>query len=232
LQALRVIPSVNRGYLAVDELRASEDLQRTQAADAGLQKANLFYQAGNFLASLSQYRQAVGLLLGDAVLAKQLTDNMMNAGYRVLAADDLAALASARTDEQKRQAILKRLEDMRSQYLAYAALPQQTSSAESPQEKSLASLLQAKILLRQILDSAPIRSQYPTLGSDMDRYFEALEQQGRVEGHAEAMGEVTSVLQGISNAASQPGQPTATNPIGAPSLVSFLDRLQQLLAGK
>jgi hypothetical protein len=232
LQALRVLPSVNRGYLALDELRASQDLQRTQAADAGLQKANLFYQAGDFLASLSQYRQAVGLLLGDAALANQLADNMMNAGYHVLAADDLAAIASARTDEQKRQAILKRLEDMRSQYLAYAAFPQQSSSAESPQDKSLASLLQAKILLRQILDSAPIRSQYPTLGSDMDKYFAALEQQGRVEGHAEALGEVTSVLQSIASASNQPGPSTAANPIGAQSLVSFLDRLQQLLAGK
>jgi hypothetical protein len=232
LQALRVIPPVNRGYLALDELRSSKNLQRTQAADAGLQKANLFYHAGDFLASLSQYRQAVGLLLGDQKLASQLTDNVMNAGYRILAADDLATLARLRTDEQKRQAILKHLEDMRSQYLAYAALPRQSSSTESAQDKSLASLLQAKILLRQILDSAPIRSQYPTLASDMERYFTALEQQGKAEGRAEAMGEVASVLESISSARSQPGPSASANPVGTESLVGFLDRLQRLLAGK
>ncbi|MGO9412523.1 MAG: hypothetical protein ACLQCB_17450 [Spirochaetia bacterium] len=244
LQALRVIPSVDQGYLALEELRSSEDQQKRHAADAGLQKANVFYQAGDFLASLSQYRQAVGLLLGDEALASQLTDNVMNAGYRILAADDLATLARLRTDEQKRQAILKHLEDMRSQYLAYAALPQQSSSTESARDKSLASLLQAKILLRQILDSAPIRSQYPTLSANMERYFAALEQQGKVEGRAEAMGEVASMLEDVSSAGGQPGptassagsQPgpaaAAANPVGTQSLVNFLDRLQQLLAGK
>jgi hypothetical protein len=232
LQALRVVPSVDRGYLALEGLRSSEDMQKRQAADAGLQKANLFYQAGDFSASLSQYRQAVGLIVGDAALANQLTDNVMNAGYRVLAADDLANLARLRTDEQKRQAILRRLQDIRNQYLAYAALPQQSSPAESTQDKSLAGLLQAKILLRQILDSAPIRSQYPTLSSDMERYFAALEQQGRAEGRAEAMGQVESVLQGISGDGSRAAPSAVANPVGTESLVSFLDRLQRLLSGK
>ena len=49
----------------------------------------------------------------------------MNAGYRVLAADDLAALAKLRTNEEKRQAILGRLQEIRSQYLPYTALPPQ-----------------------------------------------------------------------------------------------------------
>ena len=39
LQAIRVVPSVNRGYLALDEMRAAEDQQGPQAAIAGLQES-------------------------------------------------------------------------------------------------------------------------------------------------------------------------------------------------
>jgi hypothetical protein len=232
LQALRIVPSVDRAHGALDEMRSSEDLRRKQAADAGLQKANLFYQAGDFSASLWQYRQAVGLLVGDAALANQLTDNVMNAGYRVLAADDLSALAALRTDQQKRQAILKRLQDMRSQYLAYAALSQQSAAAEPARDKSLASLLQAKILLRQILDSAPIRAQYPTLSSDVERYFTALEQLGRAEGRAEAAAQMTSLVDGVAGAGGAALPPAAAGPLGANAVLSLLDHMQQLLSGK
>ncbi len=238
LQAIRVVPSVNRGYLALDEMRAAEDQQGPQAAIAGLQKANLFYQAGNFLSSLSQYRQAVGLLLKDQALANQLTDNVMNAGYRVLAADDLAALAKLRTNEEKRQAILARLQEIRSQYLAYAALPPQSSPGDAAGNQSLASLLQAKILLRQIIDSDPVRLQYPHLGSDIDSYFVALEQQGKMEGRTAAIGELASVLDrlsGGSSAGSQAGTATSSSAAGSARvdpLVTLLDHLQQLLAGK
>ena len=233
LQAIRVIPSVNHGYLALEEMRFAGDQQGAQEAMAGLRKANLFYQAGNFQGSLSQYRQAVGLLLKDEKVANQLTDNVMNAGYRVLGADDLAALATLRTDAQKRQAILKRLQDIRSQYLAFAALPPQSGPGDAAVDQSLASLLQAKILVRQIIDSDPIRSQHPQLGSDIERYFAALEQQGRTEGRTAAMNEVASVLDRINGGGNSP-LPAATpaDSSRADPVVSLLDRLQQVLAGK
>jgi hypothetical protein len=232
LQALRVIAPVNRGYLALEELRAAEDLRASQAAVTGLQKGNLFYQAGNFLGSLQQYRQAVGLLLKDEALANQLTDNVMNAGYRVLAADDLAALATLRTDAEKRQAILKRLQEIRSQYLAYAALPPQSSPGDAAGNQSLASLLQAKILLRQIVDSDPVRSKYPQLGSDIERYFVALEQQGRTEGRQAAIDEMASVLDRLAGSSSSPQTAATADSAKGDPLVGILDRLQRLLGAK
>jgi hypothetical protein len=227
LQAMRVIAPVNRGYQGLEDIRAADERRGSQDAIAGLGQANLFFQAGNFLGSLSQYRHAVGLLLKNEALANQLTDNVMNAGYRVLAADDLTALAGLRTDEQKKGAILRRLQEIRSQYLAYSALPPQSSS------QSLASLLQAKVLLRQILDSDPVRSQYPHLGSDIESYFVALEEQGRADGRMGAIQEMASVLDRLTGGSSPPqAASTATGSSKVDPLVSLLDRLEQLLAGK
>ena len=192
LQAMRVIPAVNKGYLKLDDMRTGGDQEAVQSALDGIQQANLFYQAGNFQGSIERYRSAVSFLLKDESLARQLTTNIMNAGYRVLAADDLAALARLRTDAEKRRAILKRLIDMRSQYAAYKAMaPQESDQAES---QSLASLLQAKVMLLQILDSDPVRSEHPELSADIERYFMALEQQGKGEGRREAIDELSSML--------------------------------------
>lgn len=229
LQAMRVIPSVNRGYLALDEMRSPADQQPSLDALAGLQKANLFYQAGNFQGSLSQYRQAVGLLLSNEKLADQLTDNVMNAGYRVLSVDDLAALARLRTDAEKRQAVVRRLQQLRSQYLAYAAFAPKSSDLAEAQ--SLAGLLQAKILLLQILDSDPVRSQHPQLAADIQRYFAALEQQGRAAGRKAAMDDISSVL-GVAGASASAGSSPSSSGSAPDPLVALLDRLVQILSGQ
>ena len=218
LQAMRVIPAVNKGYLKLDDMRTGGDQEAVQSALDGIQQANLFYQAGNFQGSIERYRSAVSFLLKDESLARQLTTNIMNAGYRVLAADDLAALARLRTDAEKRRAILKRLIDMRSQYAAYKAMaPQESDQAES---QSLASLLQAKVMLLQILDSDPVRSEHPELSADIERYFMALEQQGKGEGRNAAIDELSSML----------GVKSPPAGISADPLAALLDRLQQILS--
>jgi hypothetical protein len=218
LQAMRVIPAVNKGYLKLDDMRTGGDQEAVRSALDGIQQGNLFYQAGNFQGSIERYRSAVSLLLKDESIARQLTTNMMNAGYRVLASDDLAALARLRSDAAKRHAILKRLMDLRSQYAAYAALaPQGSNQSES---QSLASLLQAKVVLLQILDSDPVRSQHPELGVDIERYFVALEQQGKGEGRRAAIDELSSMLGVKSSPAG-----SAVDPLAA-----LLDRLQQILS--
>ncbi len=217
LQAMRVIPPVGQGYLKLEDLRATGDRQGSQETMVGLDQANLFFQAGNFLGSIERYRTAVGLLLNNETLARQLTDNIMNAGYRVLAAEDLASLAKLRTDAQKRQAVLKQLQEMRSQYVAYQALDPQPAGSSGQQ--TLASLLQAKILLRQILDSDSIRSKYPGLGNDIDRYFAALEQQGKTEGRKAAMDQLSTAL-GVKDTTDGSMDP----------LTALLNRLEELLS--
>ena len=217
LKAMGISPAVNQGYLGLEDVSAQLDRPGSPEAMNGLQQANLFFQAGSFRSSVEQYRAAVGLLLKDKQLANQLTDNIMNAGYHVLAADDLAALARFRTDAQRRAAAVQRLENLRSQYLAYAALS--SSTPDTAGGESLATLLQAKIVLRQILDSDPIRSTYPNLGAQIEEYFVALEQQGKAEGRSAAISDMSAAL-GMK-ASGQPGK----DPLAA-----LLDGLESLLS--
>jgi len=230
LSAIQQIPLVSHGYDRLEQLRTPEI--QVPVLISGLRKANVFYQAGNLAGSVEQYREAVKLIVKDDALAKQITDNVMNAGYHLLAADDLAALGRLRGDEDKRQAVLARLREIRTQYLAYERLAPRFSSAAPRDDVSLASLLQAKILVFQIADSEPVRSKYPGLRAGLQRYFDALEAQGRDQGRKAAMDDVNTLLDKLAGTSAPAGAAAPAGPTdGMDPLAALMDRLEAVLAG-
>jgi hypothetical protein len=80
------------------------------------------------------------------------------------------------------------------QYQAYAALQPASSASELESPQSLSTLLQAKILVRQILDTEPVRSRYPELNATMERYFAALAAQKETDGRRAALQELDALL--------------------------------------
>lgn len=253
LEALSRIPAVERGYVrlremsqAEEDMRLQEALRRAEqaAAEARVRKApgdevqsalrqgNVFYEAGNFQGSLERYRLALSLLLGDEQLADRLTEQIMNAGYHLQGAEELKELASLKTIEARRAELLARLRELKRQYQAYARLspPAAADGLDSP--RSLATLLQAKILVRQILDSEPIRSQYPQLSQTMERYFEALGEQKESDGRRIALQELDALLSSLT-ARDKPVSPMALTGRRqggeADPMPGLLERLESLL---
>ncbi len=207
-----------------------QDMRNNDAA-ALLRQANVFYQAGNFQASIDRYQQTVGLLLNDKVLARQLTDSLTKAGYRIFAADDLAQLARLKSTDQKRQEVNARLRDIRAQYKAYVALIPRSSAADPSSPESLATLLQAKILLRQVLDTEPVRSQYPDLAAKTERYIDAVSARAKDEGRKEALDALDSLFGKLQSGdkTSLPGLAQISANGERDPLLRLLDRLQAII---
>lgn len=204
---------------------------RNNEATSRLHEANVFYQAGNFQASIDRYEQSLGLLLNDKDLARNLTDSLTNAGYRVLAAGDLAQLSLLKTAEQKRQEVNARLRDISAQYKAYVALVPKASANDPGSPESLATLLQAKILLRQVLDTDPVRSQYPDLAAKTERYIDAVSAKAKDDGRKESLDVLDSLLGKL-----QSGDKTLVPNLAQLSaggeqdpLLSLLNRLQAMI---
>jgi hypothetical protein len=143
---------------------------------------------------LERYRQALALLINDESLSRQVAENIQNAGYRLLAADDLARLDTLRSAEARRAELLGRLRSLKEQYQAYTLLAPAAAVSELDSPQSLATLLQAKILVRQILGSEPVRSEHPELAAAMERYFDALGAQKQAEGRRAALRELDALL--------------------------------------
>ena len=223
-EAVGKVPPLAAAFGKLQELRNDEAASR-------LREANVFYQAGNFQASIDRYQQSVGLLLNNKVLARQLTDSLTNAGYRIFAEDDLAQLARLKTIEQKRQEVNARLRDIRAQYKAYVALVPRSSPADPSSPESLATLLQAKILLRQVLDTEPVRSQYPDLAAKTERYIDAVSARAKDDGRKEALDGLDSLLARLQSGdkASLPGLAQISVNGERDPLLRLLDRLQAML---
>jgi hypothetical protein len=133
---------------------------------------------------------------------------------------------------QGRGAALARLRELRSQYQAYAALQPASSASELESPQSLSTLLQAKILVRQILDTEPVRSRYPELSATMERYFAALAAQKETDGRRAALQELDTLLARLAARDRPAGAPVFTpyRRSGEPDpLLALLNRLEALL---
>ena len=127
--------------------------------------------------------------------------------------------------------MLDRLRSLRTQYQAYAALVPASGASELDSPQSLSTLLQAKILMRQILDTEQVRSLYPQLGATMDRYFAALAAQKEADGRRAALEELDVQLARLA-ARDQPGTPSFTNYRRGSEpdpLLAMFNRLEALL---
>jgi hypothetical protein len=101
--------------------------------------------------------------------------------------------------------------------------PAETGSAQNP---DFASLLQAKLLLWQIIGTEPIKSKYPELYETMQKYFDTFALQERQAGRDAALGEVLAVTESL-----QKGQTKApvTPASDRDSMVRLLDGLERLM---
>ena len=207
-----------------------QDLRRSETA-AGLRQANVFYQAGSFQAAIDRYQQSVAILLNDKAQARLLTDSLAKAGYRLFAADDLAQAARLKTNEQKRQEVNARLRDIRAQYKAYVALVPRSASTDTSSSESLATLLQARILLRQVLDSEPVRSQYPDLAVKTERYLDAVSAKAREDGRKEALDGLDLLFGKLQTGEKLSASSVAPISVGGERdpVLRLLDRLQATL---
>ena len=258
--ALAQIPAVREGFARLEALRAVEQGQ-AQAQErerarrewgALLRQGNVFFEGGSFRESLQRYQQALALLLEDEALSRRVTENIRDAGYRLLAGSEpqrpdlsgrLAAVEKERDEalsrlerlaaaEQGRGAALARLRELRGQYQAYAALQPASSASELESPQSLSTLLQAKILVRQILDTEPVRSRYPELNATMERYFAALASQKEADGRRAALQELDTLLARLA-ARDRPAGAPAFTPYRrsgeADPLLALFNRLEALL---
>ena len=165
----------------------------------------------NALSSVEQERDAALAKLNALSSSEQERLNRMASVEKERDAA-LARLNQAATVEQQRAAVLARLRELRAQYQAYAALVPASAASELDSPQSLSTLLQAKILVRQILDTEPVRSRYPELSATMERYFAALAAQKEADGRRAAVQELDALLARLA-ARRQAGRRAGVHPL-------------------
>jgi hypothetical protein len=218
LSALSEIPEARASY---DQLESMALTNREAEREAGLRsERNLVAQGSSLLQDsqwqtiLDRYGQALGLLLGDPTVAASLVAQVAEAGYMLGAGRD------AVKDGARRAVLPNRIAAMKQELLS------EPVAAGVSQGPDFASLLQAKLLLWQIIGTDPIKSKYPQLYDTMQTYFDTFASQQRQQGRDEALGEVLALTEAL-----QKGGTAAHIRPGSDrdSMVKLLDGLERLL---
>jgi hypothetical protein len=205
-EALRKIAAIWSSYSKLDEIEQLSLEQERKKLDALIAEADSLYQAEEFRSSVDRYTQALKYLKEDAAAAKRIVERIMDCGYRLLPDRDSTTAAEAGETtggagtKGAAPALLGRLAKLRRDYESYLA-KNSGSSESSPQ--TLTKLLEAKILVMQIIAAEPVKSEYPELYDTMERYFDAFGEERIRDGQSEALKDVIAVLESLTGDSEQ-----------------------------
>jgi hypothetical protein len=194
-------------------------------AEARIAAGRKSYDAGSWQATLEQYRQALDILLDNPDTADQLVSQVADAGYRIRTAGEADRHAIEAAALSRLSDLSTRIGTLRSRVGTMA--PENGHAPMSSEE--LTSLLQAKLLVWQIIGTDPVKSKYPQLYDTMQRYFDTFAAQQEEAGRRAGLQSVLSLLDALD------GNPQALAAAPQPQtdddralLIQILDHMSSL----
>lgn len=205
LSALGEIPEARTGAerlsaLSLMDAKAEAEAARRSGRESVAQGTSLA-RDGQWQATLDHYRAALGMLLGDGVAANALVAQVSEAGYRL-------GLAG---ETPRGTLVSDRIESMKTALEKQGADPAPGLGAGDTQVEDVAALLQAKLLLWQIIGSDPIKTKYPELYGTMQKYFDTFASQQRQEGRDAALRDVIALIESLKKGETSVGVPAAVS---------------------
>jgi hypothetical protein len=178
--------------LADADLVAERAARRDQLRGYGFEaitEARSLMAGGSWDEALEKYRKALGWLLEDDAEASAIIDQAALAGYEGGAAADAA----------RRAALPEAIAEMRRELLS-SPPPVAPPAAAAPAASTgsaldIAVLLRAKLLLWQILQTDPIKTQYPELEATMRSYFDVLAAEQNRAGREAALSDLLAIVE-------------------------------------
>jgi len=204
----------------VDELKTAQAAAGKLIADG-----RTSYSGNNWQQTLDEYQGALELLLPDRQTAARLVAQVASAGYQIGAARDKARTRNAESALSRQEKLLENLKQLRDWV---DSLPVGGASPDMTGEET-ASLLQAKLLVWQIISTDPVRTRYPKLYDTMQRYFDAFAAEQQREGRKAALDSVLTMLSAVG--AKSPSKITseAATTDDRTALLQILDRISALV---
>ncbi len=215
-----------------DQLYAADDYG---AAIAAYASAIQRYPNSTYLETAMEglqksMKMLIGKLEGDIAEAEEELNTMEGLIGKLERDIAEAGTVVAQTDLVDNAELIQRLESIKSLYAGYSAFSEGTG--ERSQEE-LYSLLQAKLLMKRVLNSEEVRAEYPELYDSVQKYYEAYGQEKWQEGRYSTMRDMVAFIDILANpesySESDVTQTTAELAYQKELFAEFLEKLQALL---
>ncbi len=199
LAALGKVPEIQHAHAVVSRL----DQEAWQAERHVLEARLAALQASPAPADPELARREQQLRLDNAALQaemaqKQKEFEQAQRQLKAAAAELQQELEQARSERlaaetaigQKRERLLERLQALRARYDQQSA---RSTIAEATPEQELTTLLETKLLLKEILVSEPLRTSYPDLYEKTERFLKAFAEALQREGQLAALRDLNAI---------------------------------------
>ena len=137
-------------------------------------------------------------------------------------------LTNQSSELNTREDLILKVADLRDEYSSYLnTIPE----SEQQDQDQILDLLATKVLLKQIVSSDSVKSQYPDLLDQLELYFNIFGDNQKEDGRSAAIGEINSLLESLidtsySSTSDTPWTEQSTN---REDLTLFLDNLNELI---
>jgi len=221
-RVLERIPAVAVSYAYLEGLEDTTGLEERQAAAARIADLERDLQ------SERRKAQAAARTAAEAREAAREAETRAEEAARTAAAQAEATAATA--DAGPRQALQERLSGIDAQFITFRERRGEETSLDPAEMREL---LQAKLQVKELLASDPVRSEHPTLYETMERFYEAFALESRQEGQQQALRDVNAVTRALLNEGETADLRKVwerySTPAGRRLLRSFLNTLAALL---
>ena len=236
LTALSRVPALDSG---VTRLKSIEefDLQRERSRyKEVLTEGDRYFSSKKFESAVEKYRQALEYLENDADVVDRIVNQLLDAGEEMklsegktlIASRELALLNQAKREMEERRVLLDELYVLERQFSEYRGGPE---SDTLDSREDLASLLNTKLLIKEVLASDSIRKEYPDLHEKMGLYLDAYGKEKEREGRDAALAEIVLMMEHISGSSNHdyPAPVSAVETEQRELFLEFLRNLKNIL---
>ncbi len=143
---------------------------------------------------------------------------------RILSQNQL--ILKADLEQKDRDNLILEVSELQDEYRSYmSTLPEE----KQPDQDEIIELLGTKVILKQIVSTEPVKSQYPELLDQLELYFSTFGDNQKEEGRAGAFDEINSLISSLTDNAGTADRPWEDQNSSADNFRKLLDNLNKLL---
>jgi vacuolar-type H+-ATPase subunit I/STV1 len=163
--------------------------ERLESAKRLISEGDEQFRRGNTSSALDRYREGLSLLELDAGTVELLISTLNERERYERRIDQL----ERELNEYKsmKSAFAARIEELKDEAARISVSEADSLGAD------LSDHLETKLTIKQLLDSAPVREEYPSLYEDAEEFFIALEEEQFEAGKAAAVTDLISLIEAI-----------------------------------
>ena len=202
IKAISKVPALEGGFnnlKDIDEIDLKED---RESFLQGLTEGDRYFKSRDFKSAIEKYRQALEYFETDSDLVDRMVTQLVGAGLgletsrgnTLISSRELTSLNEAKIEQQERENLVNELTDIERKIdVSTDSIP---DSGENTSQ--LISLLDTKILIKEIIASDSIREEYPDLYEKMEMYLEAYGKEKERAGRDAALEEIVALTDYLS----------------------------------